>query len=47
MQAEYLLADATTVIRNYIVPANSRYTIWVDQDDPRLADVAHPSDCER
>lgn len=40
VQAEYLLQDGTTVTRGYVVPAASRYTIWVDQDDSRLADVA-------
>ena len=39
LRVTYLLADAAPVVRLHTVPANSRYTIWVDQDDPRLARV--------
>lgn len=37
LQVSYLLGDGSPVERTHTVPANSRYTIWVDQDDPRLA----------
>lgn len=37
LRVTYLLADAAPVVRLHTVAANSRYTIWVDHDDPRLA----------
>jgi len=40
ISATYLLADGTTVERRYTVAARSRFTIWVDQEDARLADAA-------
>lgn len=38
--ATYLLPDGTTVVRSYTIPANSRFNIWVDLEDPRLANTA-------
>jgi hypothetical protein len=38
--ATYLLPDATTVVKEYTVPATSRFNIWVDYEDARLADTA-------
>ena len=38
--ATYLLRDGTTIERSYLVPANSRRTVWVDSEDARLADAA-------
>jgi hypothetical protein len=42
LRVTYLLGDGAPVERTHTVPANSRYTIWVDQDDPALthADVS-------
>jgi hypothetical protein len=40
IEATYLLPDGTTVVKPYTVVANSRFNIWVDHDDPRLADTA-------
>lgn len=37
VQATYQLPSGTTVLKNYSVPAKSRLTIWVDQEDPQLA----------
>jgi Tol biopolymer transport system component len=36
----YLKPDGTTITRQYVVPARSRSTIWVDYEDPALADTA-------
>jgi glucose/arabinose dehydrogenase len=38
--ANYLLPDGSTVEKTYVVPAYSRFTIWVDREDERLADAA-------
>ena len=38
--ARYLLPDGTWFEKPYTVAANSRFNIWVDLDDPRLADTA-------
>ncbi len=38
--ATYLLPDGTTLTKLYRVGARSRYTIWVDHEDPRLADTS-------
>lgn len=38
--ATYLLPDGTTIARPYTVPANSRFNIWVDLEDPLLANTA-------
>lgn len=35
----YLLPDSSFT-KTYTVPANSRFNIWADVDDPRLADTA-------
>ena len=40
IEATYLLPDGTTMTRAHTVPANSRYGIWVDHEDARLADTA-------
>jgi len=40
VQVEYLLpAPAAPIRKTYTVGANSRFNIWVDQDDPRLREV--------
>jgi len=36
----YLLPTGETVTKNYGVTGNSRRTVWVDLEDPRLADTA-------
>jgi hypothetical protein len=38
--ATFLLPDGSTVRKNYDVAGNSRYTIWVDYEDVRLASTA-------
>jgi hypothetical protein len=40
VDAEYLLPDGSTVLKRYAVPASSRFNIWVDYEDVRLADTA-------
>ena len=35
--ATYLLPGGATLERQYVVPARSRYTVFVDDEDPRLA----------
>ena len=40
VEATYLLPDGTTIVKPYTVPANSRFNIWVDYEDARLADTA-------
>ena len=40
VQATYLLPDGTTVVKSYLARAKSRTTVWVDQEDPRLASTA-------
>ena len=40
VDARYLLPDGTVVAKHYTVPANSRFTINVEAEDPRLADAA-------
>jgi hypothetical protein len=37
VRVEYLLGDGGTIVRNYPVEAGARRTIFVDQEDPRLA----------
>ena len=37
VQVRYLLPYGSPVIKTYDVPANSRFNIWVDLEDPRLA----------
>lgn len=36
----YLKPDGTTIVRPYTVAAQSRFNIWVDLEDPSLADAA-------
>jgi streptogramin lyase len=38
--ATYLLPDGTTVEKAYTVAPNSRFNIWVDYEDPKLANTA-------
>ncbi len=38
--ATYLLPDGTTIEKRYQVAADSRFNIWVDYEDARLADTA-------
>lgn len=40
VRATYLLPDGTTLTKPYRVAPNSRFNIWVDLEDPRLADTA-------
>ncbi len=40
VEATYLLPDGTTLTRPYTVKAKSRFNIWVDLEDARLADTA-------
>lgn len=37
---DYLLPSGTVVTRDYVVAPQSRYNIWVDVEDPALADTA-------
>jgi hypothetical protein len=39
-EVTYLLPDGSTIVRTHVVAGASRYTIWVDQEDARLADTA-------
>jgi hypothetical protein len=40
VQAAFLLPDGTSIVKSYVVAANSRFNIWVDGEDARLADTA-------
>ena len=40
IEATYLLPNGTTVVKPYTVAANSRFNIWVDYEDARLANTA-------
>jgi hypothetical protein len=40
VEATYLRPDGTTLVKSYPVPATSRFTIWVDLEDPQVADTA-------
>jgi len=40
VEATFLLPGGSTMAKVYTVPGNSRYTIWVDREDARLADTA-------
>jgi hypothetical protein len=37
IEARYLLSDGTVITKPYLVAGNSRFNIWVDLEDPRLA----------
>jgi hypothetical protein len=39
-RVRYLLASGQVVTRDYTVGANSRFNIWVDHEDPALAEAA-------
>jgi len=40
VQATYLLPSGATVVKNYLVPATRRQTVYVALEDPALADTA-------
>ncbi len=40
VDARYMLPDGSAVTRTYTVPARTRFTVWVDREDPRLASTA-------
>jgi hypothetical protein len=40
IEVNYLLPDGSVIVKPYTVAASSRFTIWVDQEDARLADTA-------
>jgi hypothetical protein len=40
IEVRYLLPDGSEIVRSHQVPAQSRYTVWVDREDSRLADTA-------
>ena len=40
VEATYLLEDGTTVVKTYDVAPQSRRTVWVDGEDPALANAA-------
>jgi hypothetical protein len=40
IEATFLLPDGTTVVKSYSVAGNSRFSIWVDQADGKLANTA-------
>ncbi len=39
MEATFLLPDGSTLVRSYKVAGNTRFNIWVDLEDPLLADT--------
>jgi hypothetical protein len=40
VQADFLLANGQVITKTYTVAGNTRFNIWVDLEDPRLADAA-------
>ena len=40
VQATYLLPNGSTIVKQYVVGARSRFNIWVDLEGPQLADTA-------
>lgn len=40
VDVRYLLPDGSVIQRSHVVAAQSRSNIWVDKEDPRLADAA-------
>ena len=40
VRATFLRPDGVQVVRTYVVGPNQRQTVWVDHEDPRLADTA-------
>ena len=40
VRATFLEPDGSTIVRNYVVAPQSRFNIWVDYEDPALADTA-------
>lgn len=39
IEARYLLTDGTVITKPYSIAPNSRFNIWVDLEDPRLANA--------
>jgi uncharacterized repeat protein (TIGR01451 family) len=39
---DYLLSDGTTHAKSYVVPANGRFTIWVDSEEVPAGSGLHP-----
>jgi hypothetical protein len=39
VRATFALPDGSTVVKSYTVGGSSRFNIWVDAEDPRLADT--------
>lgn len=46
VRASFMLPDGDVIIRNYSVPPESRFNIWVDLEDPRLASSAVSTELE-
>jgi hypothetical protein len=40
IEVTFLLPDGSTVVKRHVVAPSSRFNIWVDQEDPALADTA-------
>lgn len=40
LEVQYLLPDGRTIVKSHLVGARQRHTIWVDLEDPALADTA-------
>ena len=40
VEVSFLLPDGSTVEKAYVLPPTSRFTVWVDHEDGRLADTA-------
>jgi hypothetical protein len=40
VRATFLLPDGRTIAKDYTIQPTSRFNIWVDQEDPALADTA-------
>jgi uncharacterized repeat protein (TIGR01451 family) len=41
---DYLLSDGTTHAKSYVIPANGRFTIWVDSEEIPAGSGLHPLD---
>ena len=40
VEVRYQLPNGTTIVKSYLVPANSRFNVWVDREDGALAETA-------
>jgi hypothetical protein len=40
VRATFLTPDGTTIVKDYVIAPTSRFNIWVDLEDPALADTA-------